>query len=1081
MLMTHTLRIGSQIGPADPFWVQVREAVYQKAQQLAINLIPIEMADRPELLSREEQASLVEELLAQELDALICWNLSDSLIYHILDCDLPIIYLAERELQHSLFVSPIGLYDTGQIVGAYFAEQLGGRGRVLCIGGLSEPGGEGAGSRLAGIRDALRVYSDISLEHIPCFWRYEQAYPQIEAVMRRLGLPIDAIFGLSDSLALAARDAGQALGLVNPHTLIAGVNGDPLALAAIAEGSLSATVETSAADFGGQAVELACRAAHRQSLPTHFSFKPRLVTVENVAEVAMQKLIAIADLPTRLVGVNRQQEQNRLTQLETSAAINRRVGSLLDRQRLSQEIANLIRANYGYDHVQLWLWSESEQLLILDQPEQTPGTRTVLPLEKSGLLKEALRRNEPIFIPDTRYRHRFPPDPNWPETHSRVVLPIRLGDQILGLLDLHSRRPTLHLRQELIGLQSLADQLGIAMRNAELYAEALQARAVAEKADQLKTRLLANVGHELRAPLNVILGYTEAALAVPNAYALDLPPTLRQDLGHIYRSCEHLIRLINDLLDLSRAEIDELDLFPETIATRSFLEEVFHSQADTSPNKVTWKLQLPARLPVIHADPVRLRQILLNLLSNALKFTPTGQITLGAEVEPPHLHLWVQDTGIGIPIDLQERIFEPFMTGEHPGRRSEGIGLGLCITRRLVALHGGSMTLESQLDLGSTFHVYLPLPNLTGQWAAPLSTTAQPVLLLLSSQAQPAASILELTQRQGLTLRRLQVRENLDALLRETQPAALAWDLTNARADEWTLIQQLRSHPQLCQLPFILFGQETEVTSGLRLGITNVLMKPVSGKTLMETINALRPPQVTGPVLIVDDDPEARALYQRTAAEALPGYPILMAENGAAALTVLAQETPSLVILDLMMPEVDGFTVLERMRAERRTQQVPVLVMSGQMLSMEDVRRLDYARVTFQSKGILSQAEAIASLQQAFTGEERLPPPTSALVKRALAYLHQNYTQPLSRQEIADAVGVSENYLSQIFRQEMGLSPWECLNRFRIQQAKEMLRNTEASVTTVALRVGFKDSAYFSRVFHKYVGRSPQAYRQHRS
>src|SRR6185436_17094093 len=167
--MAHTFRIGSQIGPADPFWVQVREAVYQKAQQLAINLIPIEIADRPETLSPEEQASLVEELLAQELDALICWNLSDSLIQHILDCSLPIIYLAEREIQHPQFVSPLGLYDTGHIVGTYFAEKLAGQGRVLSIGGLTEPGGEGAGSRLAGIHDALQVYPDIHLEHIPSF------------------------------------------------------------------------------------------------------------------------------------------------------------------------------------------------------------------------------------------------------------------------------------------------------------------------------------------------------------------------------------------------------------------------------------------------------------------------------------------------------------------------------------------------------------------------------------------------------------------------------------------------------------------------------------------------------------------------------------------------------------------------------------------------------------------------------------------------------------------------------------------------------------------------------------------------
>jgi len=568
--MSHRLRIGSQIGAYDPFWVQVREAVHQQAQQFGVNLIPIEIADQPTLLTPEEQASLVEELLAEDLGALICWNLPPDMIQHLLDLGLPVIYLSESWIRHPLFVSPKGLDHAARMVGEYFAEKLNGHGQVLCVGGLIETEGEDGSTRLIGIQETLRKYSGIAFDHIPSLWRYEQALPQIQSAMRRFDRPFDAIFGMSDSLALAARDAGQTLGLVNKHTIIAGINGDPLALAAIAEGSMSATVETAAWDFGTRLVELACQAANHEELPDHFDYKMRLITAENVAEVALQKLIAIAGIPSRLVGVNRQLEQNRLTQLETSAAINRRVGSLLDRQQLSLEIANLIRSNYNYDRVQLFLWSEKEKLLVLDEPAPSSGGKICIPLEESGLLAEALLLNQTIFIPDTRHSNRFPHDPN-PEIQSRVILPIPFGDKILGLLDLHGQKPKVHQRQELIGLQLLSDQLGIAMRNAELYSEALQAKASAEKADQLKTRLLANVSHELRAPLNVIVGYSQAALKVPNPYHTELPPEVLHDFEHIFHSGEHLIRLINDLLDLSRAEIDALDLFPETFNPRPFL------------------------------------------------------------------------------------------------------------------------------------------------------------------------------------------------------------------------------------------------------------------------------------------------------------------------------------------------------------------------------------------------------------------------------------------------------------------------------------------------------------------------------
>ena len=1073
-------RLGVATTPNDPYWVQVREAVYRGVRQSVAELVPLEMVGSLQATTTLDSPALAEEILAQALDALICVDLPPSVVERLLTNQLPVIQLAEtEETLHRLFTSPRGLYECARLAGEYIARRLGGRGRTLCVGGLMDIGCDKGKSRIQGYVDALRPFPDITVLHCPTYWDYTRAYPQIETALRTWGPPIDAIFGISDPLALAARDAGRATHIFDPQTIIIGINGDPEALVAIAEGSLTGTVDTSATALGYQAVELAATAALGQPLPHHYSYQSRLLTAENVAEASVEKLATMVSVLDSLVGVNRLQEQWRLAQLETSMAINRRVGAILDRRQLSQALADLIRINYGYDQGQFFLWEDAEQMLVREDGDGR-GSCSRLTLVEAGVLGQVIQQNEPIIISDYHYTHRFSPDPAWPETRGRVILPVRLGDKLFGVLDLHSRQPIQQLQRELMGLQSLADQFGIAMRNAELYAAALQARTQAEKADQLKTRLLANVSHELRTPLNVILGYIQAALEIPNPYHIDLPPSLQHDLNHIYKSGEHLIRLINDLLDLSRAEIGALDLFPETIAPRSFLTDVFCTIADTTAlqNTVTWQLCLPERLPVIHADPVRLRQILLNLLHNASKFTSHGEIVLGAEVSPPHLHIWVQDTGTGISIEMQERIFEPFVTGEYPDRQ-QGIGLGLSITRHLVALHNGSMTLESQPNQGSTFHLYLPLPNLSGQAFVPIPETTQPTLLLISARDQLSETITELTHRRGLAICRVRASDDLTTILTHTQPVALAWDLSEASPDDWALIERLRRHPQLSQLPFVFFGQEAGEAPDQIMGMTNVLVKPVSGKTLLEMLTALGPSKTTvGSVLIVDDDPEARALYQRLVAQALPGYLIRTAENGAVALTQLAQETPSLVILDLIMPEMDGFAVLREMRSNAQTRHVRVLVMSGRILSYEDVQRLDYQGVIFQSKELLASDEAMVCLQKMLIGEEKLPQPTSVLVKRALAYLHQNYAQSFSRQTLAQAVGVSKSYLNELYGQEIGLSPWECLNRFRIIRAKEWLTTTSESITIIAANVGFDDPAYFSRVFRKYVGQSPRTYRQ---
>lgn len=1070
-------RIGIQIDLNDSFWVQVEEAIYHTLDDLHdIELIPIEISDPITSHLLNEQGGLVEELLTYDLQAIICKDILPIHFPLLLEHKLPIIYLAETELEHPSLVSPRGLYDTAQIVGGWLAKKLHGTGRVLCVGGLVEPDSDDGSSRLAGFCAALTQYPDLMFQHIPSAWSYHKAREHISAVMGEIPHPIDAIFGLSDTVAMAARSVAEEMGKLHSQTYVAGINGDPLALAAIAEKQMTLTMETPAAEFGRQAIELAYNAACGEALPSHFSYQPRLITSDNVNEVALKKLIAIADIPSRMVGSNRRQEHNRLVQLETSIEIGRRVGGLLTQQELLQEISNLIRSNYDYDIVRIFLWSEYDQVFKLTLPQNAPSpSHESLEFEWDDVLDEVIATNAPVFIPDARISLRFSQNIQWAKTRSRVSLPIQIGDKLVGVLDLHSHRAAPHGRYELIGLQSLANQLGMAISNAELYAEALDAKARAERADQLKTRLLANVSHELRTPLNVIIGYTQTALATPNPYIVELPESLRRDLGYIHQSGQHLLHLINDLLGLSQAEIGALELFKETISTKDFLQDLFSTLSDTEHKPgVTWHLKLPEFLPFLEVDPVRLRQILINLLHNAAKFTNEGEIEFGAELTLPYLHIWIRDTGIGIPREMQEQVFEPFVKIDPPNRRQIGAGLGLTIVRRLVALHGGSITLESQSTIGSTFHIYLPLPNTVSKTVSP-DAQADPVLLLISSAELPSPAINALCVEQKLRIQKLNLNDDIDTIMSDVHPAGLAWDMSDAELLDWKLFEQLRAHPRIFQLPFIVYGQ----IHGEEPAITDVIMKPISDKTLMGTLTALCPKKAQNPILIVDDDATARELYRQIAMQALPGRSIQVAENGIEALNLMKNTVPSLVILDLMMPEMDGFTVLERMRGQSVTHSIPVIVISGHLLTTEDVRRLDHRGVIFHSKDILTDGEMIAVLQETTGVDKRLSQPTSTLVKQSLVYIHQNYADTtLSRQKLAQAINISPQHLDRIFGEELNLSVTKYLNRFRIQRAKELLLRTPDSITTIALSVGYNDAAYFNRVFRELTDQSPGSYRK---
>ncbi len=714
--MKDTIRIGSRVLPTDPFWVSVRENMRRRSQDLGVVLVDVNLP--LETATGETQLSVLDDLFAQELDALISPRLPEVLAGLLVDAGLPLIYTDETEYTNPRIVSPRGLDAAAAAAARYLLKQIGERGTVVMIGG-EERHLPSTKRRVEGFLQPVGACPQVRCIQVPTLWRYEEAYDLIledgEHWRRYIGEPLAGIFGLSDSLALAGRDAFRLLGLADDRTQIVGINGDPLALAAIIGGTMHATVETSAWELACSVIDFGCRAARGEELPAHFPFALRLVTGANAAAVAAEKLVSIADVPSRLVDVNVRQEQQRLVQMQTSLELNRRVGSILDQDELLTEMAEIIRARYEYEDVQLFLWSQNDRCFVRVQEKRRGDEEPLaVPLAQSAALGHALLHNQLVYIPDVPNGKRFAPDGRWPDIQSRVLLPVHAGGRILGVLDLHSHRRTLRNRAELDALQSLADELGTAMRNAQLYAQAIQARAEAVQAGLLRSRLFAHVSHQLRTPLNLILGYCQSALAAARA-GDDLPAqALADDLACIEHSGFDLQRLTDDLLDLAQAEAGMLHLHRQLCDARLLVEEIFAAATRLWANDphVRWRLQAPAQLPLVMADPVRLRNVLMNLLDNAAKHTDHGQIILRAEGGEGGLYIWIEDTGCGMSAATLLRTRRNMMHGVGGANLrsidAEHVGLGLAMAYHVLALHSGDLQIDSEEGRGTTCRLRLP-------------------------------------------------------------------------------------------------------------------------------------------------------------------------------------------------------------------------------------------------------------------------------------------------------------------------------------------------------------------------------------
>ncbi|RMF15264.1 MAG: response regulator [Candidatus Dadabacteria bacterium] len=495
-------------------------------------------------------------------------------------------------------------------------------------------------------------------------------------------------------------------------------------------------------------------------------------------------------------------------------------------------------------------------------------------------------------------------------------------------------------------LALLIDHFNAMLETIEADADLKIAHQKALEATRLKNEFLANMSHELRTPLNAIIGYSEM---LEEECREDGNEVYLDDLRRIEESGRHLLRLINDVLDFSKIEARKVELLPEPVDVASVVADVIDTVLPLARKRNnTLRIEDQPDLGTIVTDVTRLRQILFNLLSNACKFTENGTITLRVQREGPQgserIRFDVIDTGIGIDPDKLERIFRPFEQADaSTTRKYGGTGLGLVISSRFAEMMGGSLTVASEPGQGSTFTLRLPSvlvygPEPTFADDETGSSSGAPVLVV--DDDPDARELLTRTLRSaGYTVIPAASAAEALALARGLSPAAITLDLMLPDRSGWDVLTELKSDPATADIPVVVVTMLDEAESGYTLDAIDYLTKPVDREQLLRAIARARR-QATDArrdVLIVEDDADVRDLLQRACEKA--GYAVRVAADGEAALTAIESAPPALILLDILLPGVDGFGVLEVLERERIEAQV--IVITAKDLTAEERDRLN--------------------------------------------------------------------------------------------------------------------------------------------
>ncbi len=654
-------------------------------------------------------------------------------------------------------------------------------------------------------------------------------------------------------------------------------------------------------------------------------------------------------------------------QLVAISEVAQLVNSTLDIDEVMKTIMEQLNKEFDFTLMAIMFLDKDRETLHLDRlrgdvPDDVMGFLQGLhiPLsEKESAFTIAVSSKVPVYLADVSrdkgaavgvsaaIYQRLP-------AKSLIAFPLIQHDEAIGVLTFANTEKHFALQSSDIDhIGRYVTYVVSALRNASDYREIQEARANADSANRAKSQFLANMSHELRTPMNAVIGYSEMLEEEAEDRGLD---DLIPDLQKIRNAGHHLLELINDVLDLSKIEADKVELYPEHCNTEGLLADI---EATAMPlfdnNDNRFKHEKTNELGEIFVDQTRLSQILLNLLSNAAKFTTEGLIRLTAERTSNGGTAWlvirVTDSGIGMTPEQLERIFDPFSQADATTTREfGGTGLGLSISRKLCEIMGGTLTVESRKDVGSTFTVRIPVGE-SGQQINQQSKTPTSIKAVQAGLDADAHSILVIDDDEHIRdlMQRMLSREGYRVitaasgaagieLARQLRPSVITLDVLMPDQDGWSVLAELKSDPDLVDIPVVMQTILDESHKGFMLGASEFLTKPIDRKRIIDVIRRLDH-QANREALVVEDDEDTRSLmvdWLQT-----EGWQVHTARNGFEGVQSYLQHTPGLILLDLMMPEMDGFEFLDQIRQQPKAAESSVIVITAKDLTSMDLERLN--------------------------------------------------------------------------------------------------------------------------------------------
>jgi GAF domain-containing protein/DNA-binding response OmpR family regulator len=673
-------------------------------------------------------------------------------------------------------------------------------------------------------------------------------------------------------------------------------------------------------------------------------------TFADQAAIAIENVRLFNEVQARTTDLARSVEE-----LRALGAVSQAVNSTLDLQRVLDTIVAKATQISGTEAGAIYVLDEQQHEFQLsatfgmsDELINAVRHMHVEISEAVGLLTET---HEPSQQADLRALPSTPVNDIVIKAgyRARLLVPLMRSSQVIGALVVRRKAPGEFPPGTIDLLKTFAAQSAVAIQNARLFSELREKSRELEVASQHKSQFLANMSHELRTPLNAIIGVTEMLLEDARDFKRDddIEP-----LDRVLRAARHLLALINDILDLSKIEAGRMELHIESFPLAPLIQDVVNTietLAKKNANRVV--VDCTPDAGTVEADQMRFRQALLNLASNANKFTENGTVTIAARPQHTDGREWitvaVTDTGIGMNAEQIGRLFQEFSQADSSTtRKYGGTGLGLAISRHFCRLMGGDITVESNPGAGSTFTIRLPRivrtePLARKEARSELSgrqALQAPLILVVDDDATVRELVARHLERAGFSVATAKGGQEALRLARELKPSAMTLDIMMPDIDGWTVLAAIKGDPSLAAIPVVLMTIVEEKNRGYALGAADYLVKPVNRSKLVETLRNVCG-SAAGRILLIDDDDVVRRSV-RTALEPL-GWHVSEAENGVRALASLSAARPDAIILDLMMPKMDGFEFIDELRANTDWREIPVVVITAMDLTEHDRARLN--------------------------------------------------------------------------------------------------------------------------------------------